>query len=440
MIMQSRGSDREIIRETGHATPFTAGDSFVRAMPPQGAAPTVWAMTPFPLHRPHVIDPLVALAAVSPALLDQATTDNSRAAWTALLIHSAVAFCGLLIRRRWPLTGFAGMLLTLAAMEIWCAAQEVQLGNLAVLPLAFSLYAVGAYCTLPRALAGLCGGTVAVCLGVMINHATATTDWRGGSDVFATVAPVPVAWALGIVVQSHRLTLEAVRQRVVDAQREHTLLAERAAAAERVRIARDMHDVVAHSLTLLVVHAETMRARSGDLPPWASRQVDALAAAGRQATVEMRELLGVLRNGTPEKAPLAPAPSLAELPALMESARQAGNPVRLETRGDPAGLPKPVQLTCYRIIQETLANARRHAPGGAVAIEVAVEESALRLAVRSESSPYPVVPVQGAGTGLQGMRERVAALGGAFASGDTGDGGFLVTASVPLPERAARAW
>ncbi|GAA2358992.1 MULTISPECIES: sensor histidine kinase [Streptomyces] len=398
-------------------------------------------MTSFPLPRPHFIDPLIALAAVAPALLDQVTTDTSRQAWTALAVHSVVAAGGLLVRRRLPLTGFAVMLTTLAVVEIWCAAQEVQLGNLAVLPLAFSLYAVGAYCTLPRALAGVCGGTVLVCLGVMVNHATATTDWRGGSDVFATVAPLPVACALGIVVQSHRLTLEAVRARAADAQREHTLLAERAAAAERVRIARDMHDVVAHSLTLLVVHAETMRARSADLPPWASRQVDALAAAGRQATVEMRELLGVLRNGTPpERAPLSPAPSFAELPELVRSARQAGNPVRLDIHGDPATLPKPVQLMCYRIVQETLANARRHAPGAAVTIGATVAGSAVRVAVRSAPSPYDVVPVPGAGTGLEGMRERVTALGGEFTAGGTEDGGFLVTASVPPAQDAGRTW
>ncbi|RKN12878.1 sensor histidine kinase [Streptomyces radicis] len=390
-------------------------------------------MIPLRLSRTRLLDLLLAAVAVLPALVDQVTTDTSRPAWTALTIYAVVALGALSVRKRWPLAGLAVVLVTLAGVAIWSASQEAQLGNLVVLPLAFSVYAVGAYCPLTRAFLALVGAALIVCVGVAINHATAPLDWRGGSDVFATVAPVPVAWALGVVMQSHRLTLSTVRQRAADAEREHHLLADRAAAAERVRIARDMHDVVAHSLTLLVVHAETIRARSGELPVWAREQVDSLAVAGRQATVEMRELLGLLRNGTADEAPRAPAPSLGDLPALVEAARLAGNEAELRVAGEREDLPKPLQLTCYRVVQESLANARRHAAGSAVRVDLEITSDAVRVEVVSGPSRArgrEAMP-RGAGVGLQGMRERVATLGGELSAGRTGEGGFRVAARIP---------
>nr|WP_275408455.1 histidine kinase [Streptomyces sp. SID9727] len=309
------------------------------------------------------------------------------------------------------------------------------MSNLAVLSLAFAVYAIGAYCTVRIAVTTLVGGAAVVCIGLVVNHATAPTDWRGGSDVFATIAPLPVAWALGVVSQSHQQALLAAQQRAADSARERTHLAEQVVAAERGRIARDMHDVVAHSLTLLVVHAETIRARSGDLPPWAREQIDALAVAGRQATVEMRELLGVLRNGTAEEAPRTPAPTLADAPSLVEAAQVAGNAVELRTHGDLAALPKPVQLTGYRVLQESLANARRHAPGARVAIDLTADSSRLDVEVASGPPPRPGALMPGEGIGLIGLKERVAALGGTFSARDV-QGGFRVVASIPISRPA----
>ncbi|MDT0270445.1 histidine kinase [Streptomyces sp. DSM 44915] len=387
------------------------------------------------LPWPRLRNALVGPAAVVPALIDQATTDTDPLAYGALSLYSVLVLVALAQRARWPLGGFAAVLVVLAVAEVWCAAREVQLTGLAVLPVAFAIYAVGARCSVPQALTALVAGTLIVSVGVTVNHATAGSDWRGGSDVLAALAPIPVVWGLGVLAQSHRQRLLSMERHAADAERERHLLAERAAAAERVRIARDMHDVVAHSLTLLVVHAETMRARSGDLPEWAREQVDALAAAGRQATVEMRELLGLLRNGAPEEAPRAPAPTLAELPPLVAAARQAGNPVRLTTDGELARVARPVQLTGYRLVQETLANARRHAPGAAVTVDLRVADGALRVAVGCAAPRRPVAPVPGPGTGLEGLRERVAAGGGTFAAGGTPDGGFRVVAELPLGDR-----
>uniref|UniRef100_UPI002618CBD6 sensor histidine kinase n=1 Tax=Actinomadura geliboluensis TaxID=882440 RepID=UPI002618CBD6 len=227
------------------------------------------------------------------------------------------------------------------------------------------------------------------------------------------------------------------------------LLAERAAAAERVRIARDMHDVVAHSLTLLVVHAETVRARSGELPPWARERVDAMAAAGRQATSEMRELLQVLHDGGTTAAPgitaapgttaapRAPAPTLAGLPALVDAARTAGNPTSLTVTGDMEELPRTVQLTGYRVVQEGLANARRHAPGAEVTVRVDACGHDVSIEIDSGAPDGDVTRAPGAGIGLHGLEERLAALGGTLDAGATPGGGFRVAATIPVGARDA---
>ncbi|MEU5988761.1 histidine kinase [Spirillospora sp. NPDC047418] len=376
-------------------------------------------------------------AAVVPALIDQVTTDTSAAAWAALAGYSGVAVGCLALRRHRPLIAFGVLLAVLAGVEVAAASAETKLSGLTVLPVAFALYAAGAYAAPRRSAAALVLGAALVAAGLAANHLTAPEDWRGGSDVVAYVAALPVAWALGVAARGHRGLLAAAERRAADARREQHLLAERAAAAERVRIARDMHDVVAHSLTLLVVHAETVRARSDELPPWARDRVDALAAAGRQAGGELRELLRVLRDGGTAAAPRAPAPTLAGLPALVDAARTAGNPTTLTVTGEVSALPRTVQLTGYRVVQEALANARRHAPGADVAIRVDAGGPDVRIEVDSGASAADVPPSPGAGIGLPGLQERLAALGGGLDAGAVPEGGFRVAATIPLDARDA---
>lgn len=373
----------------------------------------------------------VILAALVPAFIDQATTDTSVGAWLALGFYGLIAAVGLALRRRWPLAAFTAVLVALAVAEIACAAAQTKLSALAVLPLAFALYSVGDRAPLRRAVLALAGGVAITVVGVAINHATAPDGWRGGSDVIAVLAPLPAAWGLGLAARGRHERLAAAERRAADAQREQRLRAERAAAAERVRIARDMHDVAAHSLTLLVVHAETLRARSGELPGWAREGIDAMATAGRQATSEMRELLDVLRDETGRAAPRRPAPRLADLPRLVEDAEGAGTPVRLALAPGLDGLPRPAQLTCYRIVQECLANARRHAPGAEVRITAAADGTRVRFAVHCGPPPPGHTVTPGVGAGLIGLRERVHALGGELTTGAADDGGFDVLADLP---------
>ncbi|MFE3603494.1 sensor histidine kinase [Streptomyces sp. NPDC059142] len=384
------------------------------------------------LSSGRFLDGAVVVAAVAPALIDQFTTDTSATAWLALSGYAVVASVALLVRTRRPLSGFAAVLAVLVVLEVGCAAAEVKISSLAVLPLAFGLYAMGTHAPPRRSLLLLGGAAAFVLLGVGVNHATASERWRGGTDVFAVLAPLPAAWGLGLATRGRQELLAGAERRAADARRDQAVRAERAAAAERARIARDMHDVVAHSLTLLVVHAETMRARSGELPPWAREGVDAMAAAGRRATGEMRELLGVLRNETGEAAPRSPVPQLADLEVLVADAERAGTPVRLDVAAGSAELPRPVQLTGYRLVQECLANARRHAPGAEVGILIRTGPGATRFEVGCAPPPAGHRAAAGAGVGLVGVRERIAALGGGFTAGPTPGGGFRVVASVPV--------
>jgi signal transduction histidine kinase len=266
---------------------------------------------------------------------------------------------------------------------------------------------------------------------VWINHLTTTAgDFRGGADVVAILAPMPLAWATGFAARSHRENLAATEQRVDDVVREQRLREQQAAQRERVRIAGEMHDVVAHSLTLLVVQAETLRARRGELPDWARAPVDGLAGAGRQAGGELRDLLRILRDPD-DPAPLNPVPGLGELPALLERSRAAGTPIEARIEAEVDALARPVQLAVYRIVQESLTNARRHSPGAPVYVTIAEEAGRLLCEVVNARPAERGAPSWGTGLGLLSMRERVDVLGGELRSGPTADGGFRVAATLP---------
>jgi signal transduction histidine kinase len=208
-----------------------------------------------------------------------------------------------------------------------------------------------------------------------------------------------------------------------EAQRDQALLEERA------RIARELHDVVAHHVSMIAVQAETARLTTPGLPEEGKRRLEAIGGTARESLVELRRLLGVLREHGPDGPERAPQPGLDGLEALVAAAREAGTPVRLSVSG-PAVTPAPgVDLAAYRIVQEALTNARRHAPGAAVEIELRYEPGALRLEVRDDG-PGPAGGSDG--LGLVGMRERAAMAGGTLSAGAAAGGGFAVRAELPL--------
>ncbi|MEV1333585.1 histidine kinase [Micromonospora costi] len=205
--------------------------------------------------------------------------------------------------------------------------------------------------------------------------------------------------------------------------------ARRAVLEERTRIAREMHDVVAHHMSMIAVQAETAPYRLGEVPDPARAEFAAIAGSARAALTDMRRLLGVLRSDS-EQARTDPQPDLADLPALVASARRAGMAVALDA-DVPTDLPAPVGLAAYRIVQEGLANAARHAAGAAVRVTVGVDAGELAVRVVNDGTGAPGPDGRGGGHGLTGMRERAVALGGTLTAGVTDDGGYAVHARLP---------
>jgi signal transduction histidine kinase len=227
-------------------------------------------------------------------------------------------------------------------------------------------------------------------------------------------------------------------QRDLAAQTERTELerARRAVLEERTRIARELHDVVAHHMSLIAVQAETAPYRLSELPESAIAEFGSLSGVAREALAEMRRLLGVLRYDQP--AGLAPQPQLSDLPALVDAARRAGVAVELAVPPAMSDVPSSVALCAYRIVQESLSNASQHAPGAAVSVSVGHDSGVVRLRVANGPGGPAGAPRDepGSGHGLTGMRERVALLGGSLSAGPSAGGGFVVSAVLPLGRTA----
>ena len=208
------------------------------------------------------------------------------------------------------------------------------------------------------------------------------------------------------------------------------------ARGERARIAHELHDVVAHHISMIAVQAEAARLTVPGMPPEGAKRLLGIGDTARAALTEMRRLLGVLREDAGADDPRRPQPGLAQLAELLDDARGlAGTSTRLIVRGRVAPLDPGVELTAYRIVQEALTNARRHAPGAAVDVELHYQEDAVHVRIR-DIGPGPTdVPV--AGHGLAGMRERAAAVGGKVTAGAGAAGGFVVEAVLPRQGGAA---
>jgi signal transduction histidine kinase len=219
--------------------------------------------------------------------------------------------------------------------------------------------------------------------------------------------------------------LGETKSAMADSTREQT------AMEERARIARELHDIVAHHLSVIAVQSETARLTSPRLSADARGRFEAIAETAREALTETRRLLGVLREDVVGEADLAPQPGLEQLAALVDTARTSGTPVRLILQGKATPLPSSTDLAAYRIVQEALTNARRHAAGAEVDVEVTYSDGSLQLRVRD----YGARPATGEpepGHGLIGMRDRATLAGGTFTCGAAEGGGFEVEATLPL--------
>ena len=244
-------------------------------------------------------------------------------------------------------------------------------------------------------------------------------------------ALAPAAALAGVAQRARR------EARIYDAARQAAAgdLLEHAARGERARIARELHDVVAHHISMIAVQAETARMTTPGLSATGAKRLAAIGDTARAALTEMRRLLGVLReDAPPDTVELRPQPGLQELNELLDQARYAsGSAGRLILTGSPVALDPGVELAAYRIVQEALTNARRHAPGAGVDVELRYQDHALMLRIR-DNGPGPPVEAAVGGHGLSGMRERAAAVGGELRSGPATGGGFLVEATLPAGE------
>jgi signal transduction histidine kinase len=250
--------------------------------------------------------------------------------------------------------------------------------------------------------------------------------------LLASLGPA-AAWA-GASQRAHSEAAEhtAARQFIEGSLLEHT------ARGERARVSRELHDVVAHHISMIAVQAETARLTTPGMPAAGAQRLSAIGDTARAALTEMRRLLGVLREDTrTDAAQRQPQPGLAQLNELLDEARDAsGSGVRLIVRGPITTLDPGIELAAYRIVQEALTNSRRHAEGAAVDVELTYTPDVLQLRIR-DNGPGPPPAAPPAGHGLLGMRERAAAVGGELRAGAAAGGGFVVEATLPTAAEAA---
>jgi signal transduction histidine kinase len=259
----------------------------------------------------------------------------------------------------------------------------------------------------------------------------------GAETAVLTVLLASLAPAAALAGVARRARTEATEQSAAS-QAIAGSLTEHLARGERARIARELHDVVAHYISMVAVQAETARLTTAGMPAAGAQRLLAIGDTARAALTEMRRLLGVLReDADADPAIRQPQPGLGQLNELIDAARDAsGAGIRLILRGAPVTLDPGVELTAYRIIQEALTNARRHAPGAAVDVELHYAGPVLRVRIR-DNGPGPPAAPPASGHGLAGMRERAAAVGGELRTGPAAGAGFLVEATLPAAAEAA---
>jgi signal transduction histidine kinase len=338
---------------------------------------------------------------------------------TAALVLVAVACLVLAWRRRWPV---AVLGVSAAAATVYTLLGYVN-GAILVAPMA-ALYAVAAVSGVRRAAAyGL--GTLAV-LGLASIAVNPFGPFGGGVVVLPFMVAVVVV--AGIAVANRRAYVESIRARAEQDAR-------RRIDEERLRIARELHDVVAHTMATINVQAGVAVHVLPTRPEAAADALQAIKAASKEGLRELRAILNVLRQAD-DADPTQPAPGTAQLETLVDGARRAGLETTLSVTGTPIPLPAAVDLAAYRIVQESLTNAIRHAGPAQATVSLSYGDDELRIDVADTGrGKLAGVVSEGAGHGLAGMRERAAAVGGSVETGPSPGGGYRVAARLPLHER-----
>ncbi|MCJ0871010.1 sensor histidine kinase [Streptomyces sp. AP-93] len=348
----------------------------------------------------------------------------------------------LVLRQRWPIV------VVLVGIAVSPAAMGFLLGVVGLYTLAAS--EVPRRITATLASMSLAATFVVMYMRTRAQDPDVTLTLAITLSVFVAVALTVPPVLFGLYTAARRRLMESLQERADSLERELSLLADRAEeraewarTEERTRIAREMHDVVAHRVSLMVVHAAALQAIAAKDPVKAAKNAALVGDMGRQALTELREMLGVLRAQSPKPAAVAAptalvgsfddGPTLGELEALVGQSRAAGMAVELDVHGEYSAYVAEVEQTAYRVVQEALTNCHKHAAGARVVVRLAHREG--EVAMQVENGPCdgqaaePGLP--SGGNGLLGMRERVLRLGGVFVSGPTDEGGFKVSAVLP---------
>ena len=408
-------------------------------------------------RHPRLVDGALALLLTALAALSAGT--HELGAQALLNIPLTLGMVGpVVFRREHPVGAFTAVIIV--------GALQVLLGrpvssDLSVL---IMLYTLAAYRPRRTSLLGLAICLLGAAVAVVRWHPADVSDrlYAIGVDAAVFGAPVLLAWLLGDSARWRRVYYQALEERARRLERERDAQAKVAVAAERARIARELHDVVAHNVSVMVVQADGAAYALESSPQRAADALAAISATGRRALAELRSLLGVLHNSATPDPPADPAPTLApqpgidELGELLEQARAAGLPVAFTVSGVPRPVPQGQALAVYRVVQESLTNIRKHA-GPAVTAEVSMDYSDEGLVVRvtddgagataapsaaasegaASVSGGTAARLAGAGQGLVGMRERIELYGGTVRSGPRAGGGYEVVAKLPLALEAA---
>lgn len=365
------------------------------------------------MHHPTPSD-LIPVAVLGALLaLEIAPAPDARPRGV-LLALAALAAVPLAWRRTSAVAASGAVMASAIAMrQVTTTGYEVQSVLLCILLAAFS---VGAYRERRAAVVGL-GVTW---LGLVLLEA---------GDVIVLGPLATGAWAVGRILDDRETDARGAREHAARTEEEAAV----ALADERARIARDLHDIVAHSVSVMVVQAGAERLAADADSARTQAALAGIEQAGREALVELRRMLGVLRD--PVSADDGRRPTVGDLAGLAENVRRAGLAVELSTTGHERPLPPGVDISAYRIIQEALTNALRHAGAGRADVTLRYGDHDLDVEVRDDGNGSGLTDVDGSGHGLIGMRERATVLGGRLEAGDAPDGGFVVRARLPLEGR-----
>ena len=388
--------------------------------------------------HPLVVDSMLALLLAG---LGLSVLGVGRVPLPTGLLFIAALCTPVAVRRRYPVGAFAAVIVV-GGLEVLLLPRPFG-SDMSVIVL---LYTLAAYRPRRISLAGLaiCLAGSAAAIAKWAPQHTVDSLYTLGATAAVFAGPALLAWLLGDSMQWRRGYYRGLEERAARLERERDAQAQIAAAAERARIARELHDVVAHNVSVMVVQADGAAFALETSPDKTRQALTAISRAGRQALAEMRSLLGVLRSAD-DGAELAPQPGVEQLAGLLEQTRAAGVPVSFGVEGVPRPLPPGAALAAYRIVQESLTNARKH---GGLAVTAAVTlrfcEDQLVIKVTDDGRRGAAREAAGSGDdgqghGLVGMRQRVDVYGGTVTAGPRPGGGWRVTATLPVPASAAAA-